>query len=150
MTVVKTMPFNTVNFRRVLKEHHDLAEARLNLLRRRVADHCFRSITVGSPITGAPGQPIDKGDLIKSWRMLPQNDQDKILIVSNLIYAPIIEDNWRDAQLRSKVGGFHSVKMTKLAFNLIVAYELAIVKRAITDTRGRGSQMRDPSTGRFV
>lgn len=150
MTVTKRMPYNTVNFRKMVDEMEALTMARFNLLARRVANHCYRSITVGSPITGAPGQPVDTGALLESWRKISQKDRHRILIVSNLIYAPIIEDNWRGATLRSAVGGFHSVKITKAAFNLIVAYELKIVKRAVRASAGKGSTMRDPKTGRFV
>ena len=150
MTVTKHMPYNTVNFRKMVTEWEDLTLARFDLLIDRVGNHCYRSITVGSPLTGAPGQPVKSSALLKSWRRLSQEDRRRVLIVSNLIYAPIIEDNWRGARLRSSVGGFHSVKMTKAAFPLIVAYELEIVKRSVPAPSGRGSQLRDRATGRFV
>ena len=70
--------------------------------------------------------------------------------ISRLPYARIIEDNFRGAVIRSPFGGFHSVKLTNRGWHAIVAYELAIVKRAIPDGRGAGSKLRDPVTGRFV
>jgi hypothetical protein len=76
------------------------------------------SIVDGHPITGAPGQPIQSGDLWDSFvpsflsRYLWQD-------VTNLIYAPIIEDAI-GITLRSPVGGFHSVKMTRSAWQRIV------------------------------
>jgi hypothetical protein len=150
MTRVVHMPYNTVNFRKVLRDFGGIAEAKLRILFDRIVAHCFESITVGSDITGAPGQPVKTGTLLDSWRILEQDEGQKILIVSNVLYAPIIEDNLRGATLRSTVGGFHSVKLTKNAFEAIVSHELAIVNQSTYDPRGKGSQLRDIRTGRFV
>lgn len=102
-------------------------KSRERALYNNVRDHAFRSIRFGSPVTGAPGQPVDKGDLLKSYkvkRLGSRRDE----ISSPLSYAPIIEDNRRGAQLRSKVGGFHSIKMTRIGWRRIVEYEMKKLK----------------------
>lgn len=79
----------------------------------------MNSIVFGSPLTGAPGQPVDTGRLRASWQAeFP--DETTAIISTNVPYAPIIEENIRGAQLRSAVGGFHSVKLTILGFQRIV------------------------------
>lgn len=84
------------------------------------------SIVEGSPITGAPGQPVDSGQLKGSW-----HDQflspTKARVSTNVVYARSIEDGvsyahgGRPITLRSAVGGFHSVKLTRGAFPQLVA-----------------------------
>lgn len=144
------MAYNSAQFARKLNAFAKLATDRWELLFRRVHAHVRRSILYGSDITGAPGQPKLSGDLIKSWEDTGSDASYQIAFISRLVYAKIIEDNFRGATLRSKQGGFHSVKMTRSAFHLIVKYELDIVKRAIPDGRGVGSTWRDSLTGRFV
>ena len=67
---------------------------------------------------GIGHDPYVGGDLRNSWvpsflsRWLWRD-------VTNLIYAPIIEDGI-GMQVRSTVGGFHSVKMTRSAWQRIV------------------------------
>lgn len=65
------------------------------------------------PITGAPGQPVDTGNLRNSWtlRITPT----EATISTNVKYAPAIEDGvgrYGTMRVRSAVGGFHSVKLT--------------------------------------
>jgi len=115
-----------------------------------VAEHCFRSITVGSPITGAPGQPVKTGRLLKSWRRQGTARSKNISIYTQVPYAPIIEDNLRGATLRSSVGGFHSVKMTVMGFHRIVTYELEQLHAGSQPIVYKGGAWRDAATGRFA
>lgn len=83
----------------------------------------YWSIKNGSPITGAPGQPVKTGKLRSSWKLVWVN-QYAFDIFSNVEYASIIEFNSRGAKLRSHVGGFHSVAITTMNYNLIIKYAL--------------------------
>lgn len=92
-----------------------------------IATEVHRSIVEGSEITGAPGQPVDTGALKASW--VPEFLSDhEFQTTTKLDYAPIIEHNLRGAQLRSSVGGFHSVAATIAGFDRIVAHAVAAVK----------------------
>lgn len=120
-------------------------EGRLREIHNQAADEVYRSVVEGSPITGAPGQPVDTGNLKGSW-------QNQILgpltraITTNVVYAQDIEDGVRhgvvagvgaddatdaikapDAPLtlRSQVGGFHSVKLTRAGWQGIVDHVIA-------------------------
>jgi hypothetical protein len=90
------------------------------------------SILVGSAVTGAPGQPVDTSTLKKSWRFR-RPEKFKATMGTKLVYAPIVENaglatasGRSGAQsgsrytLRSKVGGFHSVKLTYANFGRLV------------------------------
>jgi hypothetical protein len=70
-------------------------------------------------------------------------------IHSTAEYAPIIEDNRRGAVLRSRVGGFHSVKLTRNGWRRIVAYELAKVKSSDSYS-GRIRMTTQRTRGRFA
>jgi len=90
-----------------------------------VATETLRSIQEGSALTGAPGQPVDTGNLKASWQLLFESETTA-LIQTNVIYAPGIEDgiNMTTGQRlvqRSPVGGFHSVRLTRAGFQRIVA-----------------------------
>lgn len=84
------------------------------------------SVVNGSPITGAPGQPVDTGTLKNSW-VAEFDTSESATISTNVEYAPVIEDNLRGATLRSQVGGFHSVKLTVAGFQRLVDAEVAKV-----------------------
>lgn len=92
------------------------------------------SIVLGDPLTGAPGQPVARvmgGNLRASWiKRYPTKTTFEC--TTNVVYAPFIEAgaNSRGAfTLRSKVGGFHSVKLTRNAWDKIVAAEITNVTR---------------------
>ncbi len=94
-------------------------ERRANAVFVNVAASTKASITDGSPITGAPGQPVDTSFLKNSWQLtFPAPNVAEIL--TGCAYARTIEDNLRGATLRSKVGGFHSVKLTRAGFPRLV------------------------------
>lgn len=101
-------------------------EAKLQALHQGVVSVVFASIVEGSPVTGAPGQPVDTGNLRSSWINTPEAPTVN-LISTNVAYAPMIEDGGpsragKPLTLRSKVGGFHSVKLTRAAWQRIVDY----------------------------
>lgn len=89
----------------------------------KVADLAFGSIVEGSPITGAPGQPVDTGYLKGSWQNIIEGPLTRAIVTPTL-YAPEIElgiRNGRLLTLRSQVGGFRSVMLTRAGWRSIVA-----------------------------
>lgn len=86
-------------------------------------DAVHQSVTDGSAITGAPGQPVDTGDLLASWQeTFPEEWVGQT--ATNVEYAEPIEEGigpHGPLTLRSEVGGFHSVKLTRAAWDLIAA-----------------------------
>lgn len=88
------------------------------------AQECLTSIQSGSAITAAPGQPVQTGALRASWQ-LTFPSESTALISTNIPYAPYIEDGMNtrgEFTLRSTVGGFHSVALTRAGFYRIVAF----------------------------
>ena len=105
-----------------------------------VATETLRSIQEGSPLTGAPGQPVDTGYLKSSWQLVFEGPM-VAQIMTNVAYAPVIEENLRTAYdprgvqperpklpggggrtpIKSTVGGHHSVRLTRAGFQRIVA-----------------------------
>lgn len=94
------------------------------------------SVTDGSALTGAPGQPVDTGNLKASWQqMFPEDWVGEVATVTE--YAPAIEEGQQmpytnrygtyvepqPMTLRSSVGGFHSVKLTRSNWDRIVESE---------------------------
>lgn len=93
-------------------------------------DEAFNSVVLGSPITGAPGQPVDTGVLRASWQKY-FTSPTQAQISTNVAYAEPIEDGigrYGPMTLRSSVGGFHSVAMTIAAFSRIVSIVTQRVK----------------------
>jgi len=84
------------------------------------------SIQNGSVVTGSPGQPVDTGNLRASWHSTFETPT-KAIVSTNVVYAPSIEDGVSYAhggtpmQLRSEVGGFHSVALSVAGFDRLVA-----------------------------
>jgi hypothetical protein len=83
------------------------------------------SIKVGSPVTGAPGQPVDQGALIGSWQeSFPEEWVGRN--ATNMEYAPPVEEGQQEpyttasgrevtprAMVFGPVGGAHSVALTR-------------------------------------
>jgi hypothetical protein len=90
-----------------------------------VGTEALRSIQEGSELTGAPGQPVQSGNLRASWHLdFPTTDRAEIS--TNVIYAEGVEEGtgvYGPLTLRSPVGGFHSVKITAANLDRIVDHE---------------------------
>jgi hypothetical protein len=85
------------------------------------AETAFSSIRDGSPITGAPGQPVDKGTLYESWT-LRFADANHAVIETKLFRAIFIEDNV--GKYKFKNHGPHSFKLTVAGLDRIVQLEV--------------------------
>ena len=88
------------------------------------------SVKDGSAVTGAPGQPVDTGNLKNSWQ-LAFPSQLLARLTTNVEYAPGIEEGVGPSgpmTLQSPVGGFHSVKLTRASFQGLVD---AVVREVI-------------------
>lgn len=109
---------------------HDLAAFRLKVRQRLLDVHvqsyllALESVTEGSAITSAPGQPVDTANLKGSW---PANSHIvgpmDALVITNVDYAPAVEEGigpHGPMTLRSPVGGFHSVAITRANWQRIV------------------------------
>lgn len=139
----------TLNFEQQMRTIARRVVDRYDALFDAVDAHVGRSIMFGSPVTAAPGQPVKSGALLMSWK---RNNAGRYQVSwsSDSKYAHIIEDNRRGATLRSKVGGFHSVKLTRVGFQRIVEYELKAVTGARFDRNvqrwrnARGQFMKRP------
>jgi hypothetical protein len=125
--------------------------AREQQLKKQCDSHVLKSVTVGSNVTGAPGQPVEGGALLGSFRMEKVSNTETDIISRGVPYADVIEENVRGATLRSSVGGFHSVKMTRLGWNKIVAFESQRIGQGeiVAPTIGKTPQPRD-KRGRFA
>jgi hypothetical protein len=78
------------------------------------------SIVEGSPVTGAPGQPVDTGNLKNSWQVEFEGPE-KALISTNVEYAPAVEENLRGVDFHNH--GPHSVALTIAGLGNIVENE---------------------------
>jgi hypothetical protein len=89
----------------------------------RLGELMYESIVDGSPMTGAPGQPEEEGDLIDSWEMT-QPTETSVQVASDSEYALQNEDGVRPGGKpyvqRSSVGGRHSVKITRQGMQALV------------------------------
>jgi hypothetical protein len=80
------------------------------------------SVVDGSPITGAPGQPVDTGNLKASWQ-IEFTGEWTASVTTGVEYAQAIEAGigpHGPMTLRSEVGGFHSVKLTRAGWPRLV------------------------------
>ncbi len=88
-----------------------------------VADALHESIKEGSATTGSPGQPVQDSDLKLSWHL---EHLEPFLAQTSTpsSYARNIEEGigsgGKQLTLRSEVGGFHSVKITRVGFQKLV------------------------------
>lgn len=80
-----------------------------------VVDLAHDSIQNGSPITGSPGQQVDKGDLKASWQKWYPSPNEA-MIATDKPYAEQEEEgiaaSGKTIVQRSKVGGPHSRALT--------------------------------------
>jgi Bacteriophage HK97-gp10, putative tail-component len=93
-----------------------------------IASHAHESIQNGSVVTGAPGQPVDTGNLKASWH-LEFTSPTTAEISTNVAYAQLNEDGVTASGApyvqRSPVGGRHSVALTVMNLPKIITFELA-------------------------
>jgi len=112
-------------------------ETRVPAVMLSTAAKMHHSIKEGSPVTGAPGQPVDTAFLKDSWILSPHATYAEIH--TNVSYARVIEDDNPDAfddsgedrppraegqttkSIKSTVGGHHSVKLTIAGASLLQA-----------------------------
>ena len=123
-------------------------ESRKTMLFVNVYNGLRDSIMVGSPLTGAPGQPVDTATLKLSWLLGNRFTASEIDLVNlvgilgtRLSYAPVIEEDnpafydprGENRELphvrKSTVGGPHSVKLTHANWDKIVDAALATIIR---------------------
>ena len=79
-----------------------------------------QSIIEGSSATGAPGQPVDTGNLRASWQTTFESPT-QALISTNVAYAPYVEEGInRWGSVRYKNHGPHSVALTRTNFPRLV------------------------------
>jgi len=101
----------------------DKVKKRQEAIHREAANEIHRSIVKGSEVTGSPGQPVDTGYLKGSWQI---RFIEPLLaaIITFVKYAPNIEENigrgGKPMTLKSEVGGFHSVELTRAGFGKIL------------------------------
>ena len=125
-----------MTFSQDIKRFTDKVEFRTHEVFTETASEVHLSITKGSPITGSKGQPVGQygpgyhegkrgGNLLTSW-ILSFPSKTLARIETNAEYAESIEDGvsyahgGKPMQLRSTVGGFHSLKLTRAAIQKVV------------------------------
>lgn len=116
------MAGNANDFINAIKLFDGNIQSRTQRIIKRSVLLAYNSIRIGSAITGAPGQPVKSGDLLASWNVTWM-DRWTAIVSSDLIYAHLIEAGigaHGPLTLRSKVGGFHSVKLTAMNWDKIV------------------------------
>jgi hypothetical protein len=121
---------NALGFSRTITGWGADAERKVTRAFHIATDEVQRSVVYGSERTGAPGQPVDTGLLRASW-IAEFLSPSRWQLTTNTEYAPVIESNLRGATLKSKVGGFHSVKLTRAGWSRIVAFAAAEARGAL-------------------
>lgn len=120
---------NAAQFARQLTTFGNLAKFRTRAVFGQSVSLAYRSVTVGSAITGAPGQPVKTAALLHSW--IISFAGWRATISSDLVYAPFIElgiGPYGPLTLRSAVGGFHSLALTRAGWPRIVTMALKDAK----------------------
>lgn len=111
------------DFSEALAKFNITAADKVNAVFVGMTDEVKRSVVEGSTLTGAPGQPVQTGNLKTSWQaefLSPTLWQ----LSTNVEYALYIENgenargpfNPARGAPRSEVGGYHSVKLTRDGF----------------------------------
>jgi|SRR5262245_4567427 len=117
-----------------------MLDRRIRDFETQIGDAVLTSIRDGSSITSAPGQPVVTGELRDSFKFVQIGT--RLRVFSSLFWAPFIEEGSRTRQfriagqragllgglfatkrqltLRSKRGGFHSVKLTRVNIQPLV------------------------------
>lgn len=116
---------SAARFNRELDAWLNKVKGRREALFVNVASAVKASVQSGSPVTGSPGQPVQTGHLKGSWH-LEFESPTAAVISTNVEYAPPIEEGVGPhgaLTLRSQVGGWHSVKMTRAGFQRLVQHE---------------------------
>lgn len=93
-------------------------------------DRVHESVVDGSPLTGAPGQPVADGDLRDSWKKEVAGVEGRVF--SRHPAAVVIETAVRAGRaitIQSPIGGSHSVALT-------VAGAGRLVEEAAQEVRG--------------
>lgn len=90
-----------------------------------------QSITIGSVITGAPGQPVDLGNLRNSVQ-IEHESPTRALISTNVEYAEAVEDavgpyGPRVYGAKNGIGGSHSLKQTMAGGQALVDEAVRLV-----------------------
>ena len=110
------------NWERAIDRFEAKVQRRLIEVHAKVAFALRDSVVFGSPVTGSPGQPVDTGNLRASWQL---SFPSLLLarLVTSAVYAEAIENGVGPSGpmvLKSPVGGFHSVRMTRTGFQKLV------------------------------
>jgi hypothetical protein len=108
-----------------LRSIGEKARRHYNAVFQRLPDLALNSIRDGSPLTGAPGQPVGRGELRDSWT---RSDiaPGEVLLSTRLPYARQEEDGISYAhggepiQQHAGSGGPHSVKLTAAGMQRLV------------------------------
>ena len=113
---------SSARFNREINDWLNKVDGRKRALFVNVASAVQESVRSGSQVTSAPGQPVATGNLKTSWN-LEFESATTALISTNVEYAPPIEAGvgpYGPLTLRSEVGGFGSVKLTRTGFQRLV------------------------------
>jgi hypothetical protein len=109
------------HFKQQLAAFMTKTDARLERVTDRVSEMARDSIRVGSPITGAPGQPVLSGRLRDSW-FRSRLGQFLWRIASDAPYAATVE--FKTHAKRFANHGPHSVRLTVVGFKRLLAAAL--------------------------
>lgn len=91
-----------------------------------IAATAHESIVDGSALTGAPGQPVDEGGLKASWQLAFPTPEIAEITTKSVYAVPNetgIRHDGKPYQLRSPVGGRHSVALTYVGLPRIIEHE---------------------------